>query len=311
MGKILVVCCSDVLGIPAILKLKQQNKLAAIATTDKAATQFIPILQNLGFSADEIHILTKKNLEAELKALIANYKPVAIFTLTFSWMIPNGVLDVLPQRCINFHFGLLPKYKGADPIFWQINNGETEGGISIHIMTDEIDNGPLILSEVLPIFPGENYGLHMQRLGALAADVVIKINSLLNAGPLPLKSLPKQAALYYKKPDQGQLTINWQKHTAVQIERQVNAANPRYQGAITSIRQMQINLLEISLTDVNNPNGQQFTPGTIVHADHLHGLIVACINNQFIKINIAFIQEGYFSGAKLFGIGFKANEIFG
>jgi methionyl-tRNA formyltransferase len=37
---------------------------------------------------------------------------------------------------------------------------------------------------------------------------------------------------------------------------------------------------------------------------------VACINKQFLKINVAFIQQGYFSGGKLFSMGFKVGEAF-
>jgi methionyl-tRNA formyltransferase len=310
MKKVLVICCSDVLGIPAILKLKQQNMLAGIATTDKAAPYLAPIFKNLGFADDELHILTKQNIEAELFALIKQYSIDTLLTFTFSWMVPNAVLSALPNRCINFHFGLLPKYAGADPIFWQIYNGEQQSGISIHIMTDQIDNGPLIHTEVLPVFPGENYGLHIQRLGMLAADAVAKLNNMLNGGALTLNALPATLALYFKKPTRLQLTINWQQQSAEQIERLVNAANPRYQGAVTSFRQVQINLLEVAPADVNNPNNEQIAPGTIIHADLVYGIVVACLNNQFLKINVAHMQEGYFSGAKLFSLGFAVGEVF-
>jgi methionyl-tRNA formyltransferase len=310
MKKLLAICCSDILGIPAIIKLKQQNILSAVATADKTAAQLVPIFKALGIADNEIHILTKKNLEAELKTLIMDYDPEALFTFTFSWMIPNVVLNLIPQRCINFHFGLLPKYKGADPIFWQLKNGETRSGITIHVMTGEIDAGMVILKEEMPAIPGETYGLNAQRLGALAADNVMKVVAMLNAGSLQSMILAPESPLYLKKPSHTDLLINWQKQTAAEIENLINAANPRYQGAITRIRQMQMNLLEVAPVDINNPTGQQFGPGTIIHADLMYGLIVACINNQYLKINVVFIQEGYFSGAKLFSLGFAVGEVF-
>jgi methionyl-tRNA formyltransferase len=311
MKKILSICCSDVLGIPALLQLQQQGLLAGVAVADSVASQLVPVYKSAGIPADAIHILTKKGLEAELNLLIDKYEPDALFVFTFSWMIPCAILARLRQRCINFHFGLLPKYKGADPVFWQIKNGEPKCGLSVHIMTEELDAGPVILKEEVPAMPGENYGLNAQRLAALGAQAAIKVASLLDTVPLPIIPLPVQEASYLEKPAQTDLLINWQTQSAAEIENLVNAANPRYQGAITSIRQMQINLLEVSPADVNNPTGQQFVPGTIVHADQLYGLIVACINNQYLKINVAFMQQGYFSGSKLFSLGFAAGEVFG
>jgi methionyl-tRNA formyltransferase len=311
MKKVLLLCSSDILGIPAILRLKQQNMLAALAITDKVASDFIPILQSVGISKDEVHVLSKRNLEAELKALITTYRPDVLFTLTFSWMIPNAILNLLSKRCINFHFGLLPKYKGAEPVFWQIKNGEPIGGISIHIMTDELDAGPMLLIEELPIYPGETYGLYSQRLGALAADAVIKVlNDLhtMEAAPVATSDKP---ALYLKAPTEADRIINWQQQTAAQIEQLINASNPRYAGAVTSFRQSKIYILEVAPADINNPNDEQFTPGTIVHADLIYGLVVACIDKQFIKINVASMQQGYFSGSKLFNLGFRAGEVFG
>jgi methionyl-tRNA formyltransferase len=310
MKKVLMICCSDVLGIPALLKLKEQNSLLGIAITDKLSSQLGPIFQQAGFQPDEIHHLSKKNLEGELSGLIADFKPDAIFTLTFSWMIPNAILNLLPNRCINFHCGLLPKYKGADPIFWEIRNGEQKGGISVHVMTDEIDNGPILMKEELPIYPGETYGLYSQRLGVLAADVVIKVlNGLDTLEPLPLAT-GNEPASYLKPPTETDLIIDWEHQTAAEIQYLINAANPRYNGAVTSIRQSKIHLFEVAPADINNPNDEQFPPGTIVHADLVYGLIVACINKQFIKINVAGMQQGYFSGSKLFNMGIKAGERF-
>lgn len=285
--------------------------LAAVATIDKAAPHLMPIFKSIGIADDAIHILTKKGLETELKTLITAYQANALFVFTFSWMIPDAILSLLPQRCINFHFGLLPKYKGADPIFWQIKNGEAQCGLSVHIMTNELDAGPVILKEEMPAMPGETYGLNSQRLGALGAEAIIKVMALLDANPIPTITLPAGEALYPAKPSQTDLLINWQQHSATQIENLINAANPRYQGAVTSIRQTQINLLEVSPADVNNPTGQQFAPGTIIHADQLYGLIVACTNNQYLKINVASMQQGYFSGGKLFSLGFRVGEVFG
>jgi methionyl-tRNA formyltransferase len=310
MKKVLLLCTSDILGIPAILKLKQQGMLAALAIPDKIAGQFLPILRDAGIETADVKILSRKKLETELNELIGIYQPDALFTVTFPWMIPNSILNTLSGRCINFHFGLLPKYKGAEPIFWQMKNGDAMGGISIHQMTDQLDNGPMLYVEELPIYPGETYGMYAQRLGVQATEAVVKVLAELNTKQPEQVQEASTDMRFFNAPTLTDLTINWQQQTATEIEQLVNASNPRYGGALTTIRNGRIYLFEVAPADINNPNDEQFPPGTIVHADLLYGLIVACINKQFIKINVVCLQQGYFSGSKLFSLGFRAGEVF-
>lgn len=311
MKKVLVITSSEVLGMPAIATLKQQGMLAGVAVPDVLAQRFVPIIKQFGgLGDDEIHLLTKKNLIADLTSLVTVYQPAAIFVFALSWLLPDEVLNLLPNRFINFHFGLLPKYKGADPIFWQIRNGEKNCGLTAHIMTAEVDAGPIVLKQEVPLIPGENHGFNKARLAPLGAEAAVKITGMLNTGDLPLTPMPAEPPLYFKRPTPAQLAINWQAQSATEIACLVNAANPVYGGAITSINQTQINFYEVAPADVNNPGSEYFAPGTVVHADLVYGLIVACINSEFLKINVVSMQQGFFSGSKLFSMGFKTGHLF-
>lgn len=308
--KVLLLCNSDVLALPAILRLSQAGVLVGVVVPNSSKHHLIPVFEQFNIGIDQIHVVSKNNLEAEMRSLLVQSQADVIFTLTFPWKIPIGILAMLPQKCINFHFGILPKYMGADPIFWQLKNMEANGGISMHIMTEDIDNGPVLKIDELPIFLGETYGLYSQRLGALAAETVIKTLEALNIESLPLVKECDEPPLFFRRPTLADLTINWQQHTADEIQALVNASNPKYGGAVTTLRQAKINLLEVAPADVNNPHVEPIPPGTIIHADILYGLIVACLNKQFLKINVVQIPQGYMSGSKLFTLGFKTGEVF-
>jgi len=307
--RVLAICSSDMLGIPAVLQLKRQNALVGVAVPIVVATQLVPMLKSWGIADQEIVVLTKQDLDIELQRSISERRADAIFVFTFPWLIPSSVLKLLPGRCINFHFGLLPKYKGADAIFWQIKNGEHMGGIGIHVMTNNIDSGPVLFNAELPITHGETYGLYTQRLGGFAAEQVNKILYL------PLNDVEQaivtnaEPALYLKKPTEQQLMLNWQTQTAKEIENLVNAANPRYGGAITIFRQMPMKILEVAAINVSNP--ADIAPGTIVYADATYGLVVACLQLQYLKISVVQIQEGYLSGLRLFSMGVRVGERLG
>ena len=68
----------------------------------------------------------------------------SIFLLScYPKKLPQSVIR-LSTRCINIHPSKLPRYRGADPIFWQLRSGETETGVTIHEVTDSIDAGAIL-----------------------------------------------------------------------------------------------------------------------------------------------------------------------
>lgn len=58
--------------------------------------------------------------------------------------------------CINYHTGLLPKYRGRQPLFWAMLKNEKYFGISIHIMDKIIDNGPILVQAKVPILVNDS-----------------------------------------------------------------------------------------------------------------------------------------------------------
>lgn len=79
-------------------------------------------------SLEENDIYSFKN-----KLLVfSGYKPI----------VPTTVLQ--DNLCINIHYSLLPKYRGFHSTVWAILNGESELGLTIHLMSKYIDDGPII-----------------------------------------------------------------------------------------------------------------------------------------------------------------------
>ncbi|MFL9484910.1 methionyl-tRNA formyltransferase [Chitinophagaceae bacterium LWZ2-11] len=307
--KTILLCNSDRLPIPAVVSLHNTGQLKAIGIPEKAKHVLIPVFVNMGIEPKNIYTFNKQNIEATLPKLVDEYNAEVIFVMTFPWKLPTSVLTYPPKGCINFHFGLLPKYKGADPIFWQLKNVEQAGGIAIHTMTDEIDAGPILLQQTLPVIRGETYGIHCKRLSTLVPDLLQEVYKKLREEDQPAPSDKQGApASYYKAPEETDLTINWQHQSANEIQYLVNAANPRYGGAITSIHQNYIRFLEVMPADLNTTS--ESNPGMIVYADALYGLVIQCINKEFLKLNVAQLNEGFFSGSKLFHLGFKVGDIF-
>ncbi len=307
--KILLICSSDIMAIPAALKLKAAGLLAAIAIPAKHKQRLLPSFIQVGFEKEAIHLVNKETLIDELTGLLKSYEADTVMVITFPWKLPQAILSIPLNGCFNFHPGLLPKYKGGDPIFWQIRNMEKTIGLTLHVMTPEIDAGPIVLTQELMLMPGETYGILIQRVALQISENILKATEYIQEGNFKAQDVAFEA-IYEKRPTKEQLQIDWNKQTATEIEALVNASNPKYNGAYTGFRGIEMAILEVSPADLNNgPN--EIQPGTIVYADVLYGLVVACKDNQFLKINIVCMQEGYLTGSKLFSMGFRTGEIFG
>jgi hypothetical protein len=57
------------------------------------------------------------------------------------------------DRILNLHNGPLPRYRGVSPINWALKNGETSHGVTIHEITEGIDDGPIVAQATYSIHP--------------------------------------------------------------------------------------------------------------------------------------------------------------
>jgi methionyl-tRNA formyltransferase len=120
--------------------------------------------------------------------LLAMFKPEMIVVAAFGQILPKAVIDYPPLKCLNVHPSLLPKYRGAAPLNWQIINGETKTGVTIMLMDEGMDSGDILLQEETPLGAAETYGELHDRLAQLGATLLIKTIEQVVAGSAQRKS---------------------------------------------------------------------------------------------------------------------------
>jgi methionyl-tRNA formyltransferase len=290
--------------------LLKQNMIAGVI----AARELNPYNVRLEESVTSMGIpfirFSSAELSSDAPAWIKNKEPDVLLVFTFGYKIPRVLLDIPPLGTYNVHFSLLPKYRGIAPLFWQIKNGDLNGGLTIHKMDVGFDTGPVVSQLPVAIYPGESQGIFAARLSHAAVEAVLSALELIRTQEPSsyLKVQDENELTYYKAPDIGDLAINWLSQTAQQIINLVSAANPACQGAIAMFRGQVIRVLEVSLTMLGEGIPQQ-TPGTIVHADVVQGLFVQCINGEFLRVNVVEMPEGIFSGFTMAALGARAGEV--
>jgi len=116
----------------------------------------------------------------QIRALAAEL----IVVVAYGKILPQQVLDIPPQGCINVHASLLPKYRGAGPIQWAILNGETETGITTQQMDAGIDTGDILEVDHCAIPDDMTAGELHDVLSTLGAGTLMRTIEKLQEGTL-------------------------------------------------------------------------------------------------------------------------------
>lgn len=306
--KVALICNTEALATPTIHYLAAQNMLTNIFILEKSAAVLLNPIMAAGVPKEQICLVRKDNFESLIRLNIQKSKPDVLMVFGFPWHIPHSILSIPNRGAFNFHFGLLPKYKGADPIFWQIKNKEEKAGLVIHRITAQMDEGPIVVNHEVVLHKEETYGMHCSRMGFEAIACVQHLLSNIDKLPEQVQAATTGSGQFWAKPVANDLEVNWNNQTAIDIMHAVNASNPKYGGISAYLGNNEYRFLEVVPVDMNIK--EKVDAGTIVHADAVYGLIVACIDNGFLRIQIVHSQDGYLSGVKLFSLGVSVGQKF-
>jgi phosphoribosylglycinamide formyltransferase-1 len=67
-------------------------------------------------------------------------------------------------RMLNIHPSLLPQFKGAHAVRDALAAGATHTGCTVHVVTEELDSGPILLQAEVPVLPGDTEESLRQRI---------------------------------------------------------------------------------------------------------------------------------------------------
>jgi phosphoribosylglycinamide formyltransferase-1 len=106
------------------------------------------VLSHKSYAAREDY---DRALVAELKA-----RDVALVCLAgFMRLLSPAFVDAFPNRILNIHPSLLPKYPGLHPQQQALDDGATESGATVHFVNKELDAGPIVLQQTVPVVKGD------------------------------------------------------------------------------------------------------------------------------------------------------------
>ena len=213
--------CRPVLVVTQPDKPKGRGlKTVASAVKAEAGALGIPVLQPPS--------VKETDFQAQLRAAA----PDVLFVAAYGKILPEEVLAIPRDGCVNVHASLLPLYRGAAPINWAIVRGEKVTGITIQGMAPAMDAGDILLTREIPIGPDETAGELHDRLSGLGAAAALAFFAAAREGipAVPQDATHATLAPILKKTDG---LIDWNASAAA-IHDRVRGLSP-WPGAYTSL----------------------------------------------------------------------------
>lgn len=237
-----IKCLRAVLDIKCV-------ELIGVVTTQKeyiltySAGQENRIMNNAVY--DEIHqigaeknipvfVMEKMNEQRTIDVLM-DWEPELIVVSGWYHMIGASIRTISKYGVVGLHSSLLPKYRGAAPLVWQMINGESKTGITLFYMDKGVDSGDIIAQAEEVIEETDTIATLYERVGSKGIELLkeyLPLIALEKAPRIKQEHLEEKDVWPQRKPEDG--LIDWSKSPR-EIENFVRAQTKPYPGAYTIV----------------------------------------------------------------------------
>jgi len=89
-------------------------------------------------------IYAPRTLKSSLAVKLAPFEADYLLVACWPYLLPPETVGVAAKAALNLHPSLLPEYRGAAPVFEQLNSKETRLGVTLHLLSQEYDCGKIV-----------------------------------------------------------------------------------------------------------------------------------------------------------------------
>lgn len=187
----------------------------------------------------------------------------AAVVAAYGRILPGWMLTGPRLGCINIHSSLLPKYRGAAPINWAIAAGETETGVTIMLMDEGLDTGPILSQRALAIGPTETSAELTARLAEVGAELLLASLPLIARGELNPVAQDDSAATLAPILRREDGRVDWSM-TAIHIFNRRRGFTP-FPGCFTILAGERLEI--VACQPLAGQSASDLTPGSITRVE--------------------------------------------
>jgi methionyl-tRNA formyltransferase len=171
---------------------------------------------------------------------IADLKPDIIIVAAYGRILPKSVVQLPRWGCVNIHPSLLPRHRGPSPVAFTLLEGDEVAGVTLMLLDEGMDSGPLIAQEEEAILPQDTVGTLTDRLFREGANLLVKSLPLYTQGGLLPRPQDATQVTYARKLTKEDGVIQWGL-SAVSLWHQIRAYSPwpgshtRWRGSLLKV----------------------------------------------------------------------------
>lgn len=256
----------------------RRAELVATPVKDWAQARKIRVIDYQAENAEQFY--------QDLSALKAD----VFLTAAYGEYLPKKVLDLPKKGPLNVHPSLLPKYRGASPVQTAIIEGETLSGVSLMLMDEKMDSGPVLAQREVMIPENITSGEMMEVMSDESRYLLRTALPQYLAGELQAKAQDVSQATYSRTFTREDGRVDFSK-SAQEIHNQIRGLTP-WPGAFSYLNGRRVKLHSSVLTDVR-PECENLPPGSIFCRDG--GFYIVCGEGVLELLEIQFASKAQIS----------------
>jgi methionyl-tRNA formyltransferase len=272
-------------------------------TTQKRGLKKQPSPVKQFASSLSMPVITPINLQdTSFLTRLQDCNAALFITASYGKILPAKVLTIPSLFSINIHPSLLPEYRGADPLFWQIAHRVQKTGVTLFQMLPSLDNGPILKQESFPLEENDTYeSLEKKAIQCGITLLEQLLEDIQNNRPLHPVKQPLQCSFYARKRTSADEQIQWDS-SAKEIDAFIRAFPPDV-AAYTWFKEKRVKILQATIGSIPPINNTK--PGHIVL--HEKKVYVVC-QDGFIQLLRVKIEGKSAMSAKDFVNGYLRNS---
>jgi methionyl-tRNA formyltransferase len=207
--------------------LKEYKPVLVLTLKEKPKGRGLELQPNVVFEfclKEKLNVIEFESWENFKKSLNL-IKPEAGIIAGFGKIIPKEIIESFPKGILNVHPSLLPKYRGPNPIREVILDGEKETGVTIFLIDDLVDHGPILKQEKIELSGDETYLELDEKLGKLGGKVLREIIIDYLDGKIKAVPQDESKATYTKKISKEDGFLSFDEDYEI-WQRKIRALNP-------------------------------------------------------------------------------------
>ena len=214
------------LALSSIMKLSESYDILSVITYPDMSDESLD-----KYCAEKRIKLFYNNPQKEIsffKNQFINCQSDILVSINYRYIIPKSIYSFF-RYAINIHGSMLPKYRGRTPHVWAIINGENSTGITVHIIEEKVDSGPIIVQEKVSIGNDDSgYDLLMKFKGLYPVLIHKALDKLLRNGKLLGQNESKATYFGKRIPEMGYIDTDQQTKKILNF---IRAQRKPYPGA--------------------------------------------------------------------------------